>query len=152
MGTPRLRDRLVLLLPVLIFWMLLVDIIGTWAFMRFVHYDAQNSNLAPEFYNVELLTERDFKSLSDPQQEQVTLSDGTTHRKAPLWYERTLPNYKRSTDGKHYILVTTKGTSYLLPTMQPHLIKFGIWAALGLAVCVWNERRRRKAMGPPVEA
>jgi hypothetical protein len=135
-----------------IFFVLFLQIVCSWGFMRFVHVRAQNQFLAPEYYDVEVVTGEDFRHLSDPAQREVTLSDGTRIMKAAVWEEFVLKNYKAAADGKFYVLVMTKGTAHVLPYVEPNFILIGFFTFCGLAVSLWNLRSIRKeqptALGP----
>jgi len=126
-----------LLVPV-IFVALLTVIFWSWVFMHFVHSEAQYRLLRPEHYNVQVVTAEDYRLLADPMNREVTLSDGTTLGKAPIWDDSVLPNYKPAGNGTHYVLVTTKGTAHFLPYVSPYFLLFGFFAACGLAVSLWN--------------
>jgi hypothetical protein len=129
----------ILLVPVL-FFLLLTCIFWSWVFMRFLHYEAQYRSLAPEHYNVDVVTAEDYRLLADPENREVTLSDGTTIRKAPIWDDVILPKYKPVRNGTHYVLVRTKGTAHFLPYVSGYFLMFGFLAACGLAVSLWNLR------------
>lgn len=126
------------LLPAVIFAILLIVVVASWVMVRFVHRDAQYRSLAPEHYNVEVLTAADYRCLADPSNRDVTLSDGRTIQKAPIWDEVVLPNYKPTADGRCYVRVTTKGTAHLLPYVSGKFFMFGFVAACGLLASLWN--------------
>ena len=125
------------LVPV-IFALLLGSIFWAWIFMRFLHYEGQYRSLAPEHYDVEVVTADDYRLLADPAYPEVTLSGGTTTRKEPIWYEVVLPKYRPVRNGTYYVLVTTKGTAHFLPYIGGHFFMFGFLAACGLLVSLWN--------------
>ena len=91
------------LLPTVIFAILRSMVVASWGMMRFVLRDAQNRSLAPEHYNVEVLTTADYRRLADPSNRDVTLSDGRTIHKAPIWDQAVLPNYKSTADETCYL-------------------------------------------------
>ena len=80
-------------------------------FMQFLHYDSQYRLLNPQHYNVEVITQADYKQLSNPENRSVTLSSGDTKTKADTWDSHVLPKYKSVNNGSQYVLVTVRGTA-----------------------------------------
>jgi hypothetical protein len=141
-------------LPAAVFVTLLFELAAAWVIMRFVHRDAQYRLLAPDHYLVQVVTADDYRRLADPASRRVALSDGTTVEKAPVWNEIVLPNFKPTDDGRFWVLVTTKGSAHLLDYVEPNYVMFGLIAAGGLAVALWNlklpdARRDGDAVGGP---
>jgi hypothetical protein len=122
-----------------IFIMLFLQVVCSWAFLRFVHARAQYRSLAPELYDVEVLTVDDYRRLSDPAQREVKLSDGRTVIKAAIWDKLMPQKYKATGDGNHYVLVTTKGTAHVLGYVEPYFILFGFAAICGVLAGLWNQ-------------
>src|SRR5262245_32413003 len=121
-----------------IFAVLLLHIFWSWVFLRFVHYQAQYRSLAPELYDVDVLTVDDFRRLSDPAQREVKLSDGRTIFKAPVWDEIVLPKYKHTKD--HYVLVTTHGTGHVLSYVEHYFVLLAFISICGVVAALWNQR------------
>jgi len=80
-------------------------------FMQFLHYDSQYRLLNPQHYNVEVITQEDYKQLSNPENRSVNLSSGKTKTKGDTWDSHVLPKYKSVNNGSQYVLVTVKGTA-----------------------------------------
>lgn len=122
-----------------IFAMLMLQLIGHWVSLRFWLNDASYRSLAPEYYNVSVITPEEYRRLSDPANSDVTLSDGT-HMvdRAPAWFTKVLPNYKATRDGRFYVLVTTKGTAHILPYVEGRFLLLGFLTLCGFAVSFWN--------------
>lgn len=127
-------------LPAAIFATLLFHVFWLWAFARFVHRDAQYRTLAPEFYEVQVVSAADYRLLADPAKRKVTFGNGISFEKSSIWEEVVLPNFKPTDGGQLYVRVTTKGTGHLLSYIEPHYILIGFFAAAGLAASLWNLR------------
>jgi len=80
-------------------------------FVQFLHYDSQYRLLNPQHYNVEVITQEDYKQLSNPENRSVNLSNGTIKTKADIWDSHVLPKYKSVNNGSQYVLVTVRGTA-----------------------------------------
>lgn len=80
-------------------------------FMQFLHYDSQYRLLNPQHYNVEIITQKDYKQLSNPENHSVNLSNGKTKTKGDKWNSHVLPKYKSANNGSQYVLITVKGTA-----------------------------------------
>ncbi len=132
--SPDARRRL----PAGIFALLVFHVAAAWAMMAFLHRDAQARLLAPDHYQVQVVTADDYRRLADPANRVVTLSDGTTLEKAPIWDEIVLPNYKPVCEGRYYVLVTTTGTAHYLSYVGPQFLMIGFFAACGLLASLWN--------------
>jgi hypothetical protein len=131
---------------------LLMQILWAWAFARFLHYDAQNRLLAPEHFDVQVVTADDYRKLSDPAVREVALSDGSTFIKAEVWERNVLPNYKPTADGGLYLLVTTKGTAHALTYVEHYILMFAFVAACGAGLSFWSLKLTRAevlAQAPP---
>jgi hypothetical protein len=134
-------------------WMLLLTwICWSWVFMRFLHDDSQYRSLAPEYYDVQVVTADDYRLLADPANREVKLSDGSTVIKAEPWDRIVLPNYKETRDGQHYVLVTTKGTAHALGYVEHYFFLFGFIALCGAVASTWNTMLvSREASSTPSE-
>ncbi len=138
------------ILPFAIFVTLFFHVFWLWAFARFLHRDAQSRSLAPEHYDVQVVTAADYRRLADPAVRVVKFDDGTTLEKAPVWERIVLPNFKPTDEGKFYVLVTTKGTAHFLSYVEPHYFMIAFFAACGIAACAWNLRpSNREPTGLP---
>ena len=130
----------------MIFFMLLLQLLSSWAFSRFWLVDAQNRLLDPSFYDLQMITADDYKKLSDPANRKVTLSDGSTMEKGPTGAEFWLQHYKPTVDKKFYVLVTTKGTRHVLSYLEPLVVMGSIGCIFGLLASSWNLMRLRREL------
>jgi len=81
-------------------------------FMQFLLYDSQYRSVNPQHYNVRVITQEDYKQLSNPENRSVKLSTGkTVTGRTQAWYSDVLPKYKSVNDGSQYVLVTLRGTA-----------------------------------------
>jgi len=81
-------------------------------FMQFLHYDSQYRHLNPKHYNADVITQEDYKQLSNSKNQSVTLSNGkTVSDRTPAWHSHVLPKYKSVNNGSSYMLVTVRGTA-----------------------------------------
>ena len=81
-------------------------------FMQFLYYDSQYRSVNPQHYNVRVITQEDYKQLSNPENRSVKLSTGeTVTGRTQAWYSGVLPKYKSVNDGSQYVLVTLRGTA-----------------------------------------
>ena len=81
-------------------------------FMQFLYYDSQYRSVNPQHYNVRVITQEDYKQLSNPENRSVKLSTGkTVTGRTQAWYSDVLPKYKSVNDGSQYVLVTLRGTA-----------------------------------------
>ncbi len=80
-------------------------------FMQFLHYDSQYRHLNPQHYNVDIITQEDYKQLSNPENRSVNLSNGKTKTKGDKWNSHVLPKYKSANNGSQYVLITVRGTA-----------------------------------------
>ena len=114
----------------------IVWIMGETIFMRFVHYDSQYRLLKPEHYNAEVITQEDYKQLSNPENRSVKLSSGTVLKKAEIWDSHVLPNFKSVNNDSQYVLVTLRGTAPFMPQwysgVMPIVIGSVVLALFGL--------------------
>jgi hypothetical protein len=66
----------------------------------------------PKHYNVDVVTQEEYKQLSNPENRSVTLSNGkTVSGRTQAWYSDVLPMYKSVNNGSQYVLVTVRGTA-----------------------------------------
>ena len=112
--------------------------VSIWVFLRFVHAERQNRVLVPSQYDVQVITAEDYHRLADPKNPEVTLTDGSRVQTAPAWYTNDLPNYVRTADNRHYVLVTTRGTAHVLPYVEHYFILLGFLTFCGLGISLWN--------------
>ena len=81
-------------------------------FMQFLHYDSQYRLLNPQHYNIRVITQEDYKQLSNSENRSVKLSTGkTVTGRTQAWYSDVLPKYKSVNNGSQYVLVTLRGTA-----------------------------------------
>ena len=117
--------------------------------MRFVHYDSHYRLLNPEHYNVEVITEGDYKQLSNPENRSVTLSSGTKLNKGDIQDSRVLPNYKPVNDGSQYVLVTLRGTA---PFMYRWSTDMGTLIIICMMGLLWGIKGKRLKEPKTVDA
>jgi hypothetical protein len=130
-------------LPHTIFIMLAIQLLITWFFVRFVHYESQYRTLPIDSYNVEVITLDDYAKLQDPSLEIIELSNGTKIMdRQPGFYKNTLPNYKKVDD--HYVHVTTLGTAHYYFRWVTDAWPLALWVVFGL-ICTHLDLRRRTA-------
>ena len=135
-----MTDRKIHFIYISVFVICLIMIFTNWIFIRFVHYHSQYRILNPNDYNVEILTEDDYRKLSEPTNQEVTLSDGTTLvDRAEIWYSKVFPKYKAVKASSQYVLVTIKGTApyvqYWEMTIIPLAVILIIALVFNLAGC-----------------
>ena len=107
-------------------------------FMRYVHYHSQNRSLRPDDYNIEVVTAKDYQSLSDPSQTTVHLSDGSVLTKAVAWNSTTFTPVR---DGTLFAKVTTKGTAHILNQALPKTIVIILFGIVGM-IATWPRTSR----------
>ena len=116
-------------------WMMFLVIVLTagWdaVFMRCVHYHSQNRRLRPEDYDIHVVTAEDYRSLSDPNETTVHLSDGTVLTKAVAWDST---NFTPVRNGALFAKVTTKGTAHILDRTLPKTTLVLVFATVGMIV------------------
>lgn len=121
--------------------MILSSAFSSWIFVRFRHADTQNRILQPQHYKIQVVTGEDYRRLSDPAVRKLTLSDGTTISKAPIWDEVVLPGYKRVARQDYHVLVTTKGTAHVVSYFEHYLLTFSTLAVFGMIASFWNMKK-----------
>ena len=134
-------DNYLPLLPTAMFGLIAMQVLTSWIFIRFVHYEAQHRVLPRDTYNVEVITLDDYAKLQDHSLENVELSNGTVVTDIqPAFYRTVLPNYKKIED--HYVLVTTLGTSHFYFRWLTDYIPLALFALFGLFCSVLLSRRQ----------
>lgn len=104
-------ERYLPVFPFIIFLMMTIQVLTSWCFVGWVHYDSQNRVLPKDSYRANVITAEDYAKLQDRSVDRVKLSDGSSVTdRQPVYYETVLPNYKKV--GDHYLLVTTVGTAH----------------------------------------
>jgi len=122
----------------------LIMIFTTWIFFRFVHYHSQYRLLNPNDYNVQILTEDDYRKLSDPANQEVTLSDGTLYGNTELWYSKVLPKYKFIKESGQYVLVTIKGTAPFVRDWEITTLPFVTLLIIALVIKFTDYRHKKQ--------
>ena len=113
----------------------------SWAFVRLVHYKAQHRYLPKGSFTVEVITEDDYKLLSDRTLDEVKLSNGTTvSDRQPVFYEVALPNYVRS--GDHYVSVTSLGTASYYYLWLKDFLPLLLLSCIALVMAFREQRRQ----------
>jgi hypothetical protein len=124
--------------------MLLVNVICSWVFVRFIHYHSQYTPVAPDHYVFDLVTKEEFAKMSDPTVTEVALSDGRYFVKSPGWHGLNMPQYyTASADGRYYVEVTTKGTAHFAGRWGQDMCLILIPAIPALVLSLWNQRNTR---------
>lgn len=83
-----------------------------WFFVTLFYHHNQHHSLAPDDYDVEIVSAAELERLADRSQPTVALENGTQKTKADAWYDVMLPKYKAIDGGRRYVLVTAKGTAH----------------------------------------
>jgi hypothetical protein len=110
-------------------------------FMQFLHYDAQNHLLNPQHYDVDVITQEDYKQISNPENKSVELSNGKRYvAKAEGWEANILPKYKPVNNGSQYVLVTLRGTAPFMTQWYSGVIPIFIVCMVGL---FWGIKRQK---------
>ncbi len=121
--------------------MMVIQLLVTWCFVGFVHYDSQYRTLPKHSYLAELITAEDYAKLQDRSLQEVELSNGTRIvDRQPIWYEVVLPNYKQV--GDHYVHVTTVGTAHYCRRWIEDTLPLMLLAVSGAFLTQWNLRRQ----------
>jgi len=107
----RLREQRFRLSVAAIFIICCVWILWGWVFVRFIHYRWQNRLVKPDDYTAEVVSQEDYRGLSNAENREITLSNGTQMVKGDKWDSIVLPNYKAIDGGSKYVLVRLKGTA-----------------------------------------
>ena len=110
-------------------------------FMQFLHYDSQYRLLNPQHYNVDVITQEDYKQLSNSENRSVKLSSGNTLTKAEVWDSLVLPKYKSVNNGSQYVLVTLRGTAPFMRRWYSGVVTIFIICIIGL---FWGIKQRRQ--------
>lgn len=109
-------------------------------FFQFLHYDSQYRHLNPQHYNVDVVTQEDYKQLSSPENRSVKLSSGRLLKKADAWDSLTLPKYKSVNNGSQYVLVTLRGTAPFIHQWYSGVLPIFIICIVGL---FWGIKPKR---------
>jgi hypothetical protein len=141
-------ERYLPILPFITFAMMAIQVLVTWGFVGWVHYDSQYRTLPKDSYLAELVTAEDYAKLQTHSFQEVKLSNGSTITdRQPVWYETVLPNYRKV--GDHYVLVTTVGTAHYYPRWIEDTFPLMLLTVWGLFITQWDLRRRyAKTRGP----
>jgi hypothetical protein len=141
-------ERYLPILPFITFAMMAIQVLVTWGFVGWVHYDSQYRTLPKDSYLAELVTAEDYAKLQTHSLQVVKLSNGSTITdRQPVWYETVLPNYRKV--GDHYVLVTTVGTAHYYPRWIEDTFPLMLLTVWGLFITQWDLRRRyAKTRGP----
>lgn len=141
-------ERYLPILPFITFAMMAIQVLVTWGFVGWVHYDSQYRTLPKDSYLAELVTAEDYAKLQTHSFQEVKLSNGSTITdRQPVWYETVLPNYRKV--GDHYVLVTTVGTAHYYPRWIEDTFPLTLLTVWGLFITQWDLRRRyAKTRGP----
>jgi hypothetical protein len=86
-------ERYLPILPFITFAMMAIQVLVTWGFVGWVHYDSQYRTLPNNAYLAELVTAEDYAKLHTHSLQEVKLSNGSTITdRQPVFYETVLPN------------------------------------------------------------
>jgi len=111
------------------FLAIIILILTSVGFARFVHYHAQNTLLGPGDYTVEVLTAADYQRLADPKVRVVTLTSGMTIAKGDAF---DVKRYQPVGDGNHYVFVMLTGTAPMMPLLYRTLFPLLVLAVVGI--------------------
>ncbi len=134
-------ERYLPVVPFLLFFMITFQVLNSWFFVGWFHYDSQNRLLPKDSYRASVITAEDYAKLQDRSVYRVNLSDGSSVTdRQPVYYESTLPNYKKV--GDHYLLVTTVGTAHYCRLWIYNTTPLLLWAILGIFITQRALRRQ----------
>jgi len=125
----------------LLFFLCILWIAINTVFIQFLHYDSQYRLLNPQHYNVDVITQEDYKQLSNPENRSVKLSSGNTLTKAEIWDSHVLPKYKSVNNGSQYVLVTLRGTAPFIHQWYSGVLPIFVVCIFGL---FWGIKQRRQ--------
>ena len=133
-------ERYLPVFPFILFLMMTIQVLTSWFFVGWVHYDSQNRVLPKDSYRANVITAEDYAKLQDRSVDLVKLSDGSSvGGRQPVYYEAVLPNYKKV--GDCYLLVTTVGTAHYYRQWITDTIPLLLLAVLGAFITQRNLRR-----------
>jgi len=115
-------------------------------FMQFLHYDSQYRLLNPQHYNAKVITQEDYKQLSNPENRSVKLSSGDTLTKAEVWDSHVLPKYKPVNNGSQYVLVTLRGTAPFMRQYYSGVLPIFVVCIFGLFCGIKQHRQTQKEL------
>ena len=113
-------------------------------FMQFLHYDSQYRLLNPQHYNIDVITQEDYKQLSNPENRSVKLSSGNTVIMAEGWDSHVLPKYKPVNNGSQYVLVTLRGTAPFMRQWYSGVLPIFVVCIFGLFCGIKQCRQMQK--------
>ena len=115
-------------------------------FTQFLHYDSQYRLLNPKHYNVDVITQEDYKQLSNSENRSVKLSSGNTLIKAEVWDSLVLPKYKSVNNGTQYVLVTLRGTAPFMRQWYSGVLPIFVVCIFGLFCGIKQHRQMQKEL------
>ena len=113
-------------------------------FTLFWRYDSQNRLLDPQHYNIDVITQEDYKQLSDPENRTVKLSNGHTLTKSDTWDGFVLGKYKSVNNGSQYALVTIRGTAAFMHQWISCVLPIVCFCIVGLFYGIKQGRQMKK--------
>jgi hypothetical protein len=122
------------LLILLVFIVSCIWMVWDLIFLRFVHYHSQYRLLKPDDYTATVVSEEDYRLLSDPQNREVVLSNGTHVTKGEKWDSIVLPKYQAVDGGTTYVLVTLKGTAPFVSTWMASTLPVFVLSLVGIGI------------------
>jgi hypothetical protein len=121
-------------------------------FMQFLHYDSQHRNLHPDHYNVDVITQEDYKQLSNPDKQTVTLSNGTAvSNRSEAFFTNSLPKYKPVNSNSQYVLVTIRGTAPFMHQWYLGMLPIFILCIWGFFSGLRANRQTKVKLNQPIE-
>jgi hypothetical protein len=129
--------------PIFLLGFCILCIVINTVFMQFLHYDSQYRLVNPQHYNVDVITQEDYKQLSNPANRSVKLSSGNTLAKAEAWNTRVLPKYKSVNNGSQYVLVTLRGTAPFMHQWYSGVLPIFIVCSFGLFCAIKQQKQKQ---------
>ena len=138
-----LKEQRLRLLIFTVFVVSCIWIFWGWIFVRFIHYHSQYRLLKPDDYTAKVISEEDYRVLSNPKNREISLSNGTHMIKTDKWDSIVLPNYQAIDGGTKYVLVTLKGTAPFTFTWLTWALPIFVLSLMGVFISFSAYRRNQ---------
>lgn len=140
-----MTDRKILSMHIGLLASCLIMIFTSWIFVRFLHYHSQNRILNPKDYDVQVLSEDDYRKVTEQSNQEVTLSNGTIIRKTELelWHSKILPGYRAIKEHGPYVLVTIKGTAPFVRDWESTIIPLVVILIIALVLKLTDSQYKK---------
>jgi len=113
-----MKKQTLQMVPIVVLFLICVQLATAWVFARFVHYHAQRQILAPAHYTADVIP---------------VMSGVPADQQA---------DFRKSEDGQYFIRVATLGTAHHIARTTSDLLPPFFFALLGLVVSVWIQRKQ----------